>query len=65
MVRWMPPPGQDISWDWIKEALPSLNQQETLYMIVCDMIIITSTAQNWLNMCPLLESANLFLSQFS
>ena len=31
----MPDPGNpDISWDWIKEALPSLKQQETLYMTV-------------------------------
>ena len=39
-ARWMPPPGKDISWQWIKDALPSLKQQETLYFTV--LIIIVS-----------------------
>ena len=39
-ARWMPPPGEDISWQWIKDALPSLKQQETLYFTV--LIIIVS-----------------------
>ena len=30
----MPPPGKDISWEWIKEALPTVKQQETLYLTV-------------------------------
>ena len=38
--RWMPPPGKDISWQWIKDALPSLKQQETLYFTVLIIIII-------------------------
>ena len=37
--RWMPPPGKDISWQWIKDALPSLKQQETLYFTVLIIII--------------------------
>ena len=35
MTRWMPDPeNDDITWDWIKETLPSLKQQEILYMTV-------------------------------
>ena len=41
-ARWMPPPGKDISWQWIKDALPSLKQHSLTHFTVLIIIIIKS-----------------------